>query len=277
MHLIRRHPAALVLAGLLLTAALLTPATGRAGLAQWDVEVTPDTTQRSQPAFTFETTGQFPDLCNDVTHEVFASGGESVDPSLYTLDVAADGQSGSGTLSNDLPDTSYGLRVTCDFGQGESQSETDFLVYNRLTIQKDLAGTPPDGTTFTARVQCDPEEPFEPTGVDTSVGFDATGGSQLAILYERGMTCTVSETDDGGADDVTVDPEVAQFGVEGPYEITSVITNTFQAEPTPTPTPTATPTPTPTPTPTSTPTPDPEPVPDAEPADPVEAEPTYTG
>ena len=227
MHIIRDRRALFVLAAAVLASVVLTPATAGAGDG-WDVVVVPDTSVRSQPAFTFMVSGSFPE-CDSVDHEVFENGGGFVDPSLYTLDVDPGGESGSGTLSNDLPDTSYGLRVTC-VAQQEPEFETDFLVYNRLTVQKVVDGTPPDGTTFTANVSCPPEAPFEAAGVDHDVDLDAAGGSQLVVLYERGMTCTVSEPDDGGAAEVTIDPAVNQFGIEGPYELTSVITNTFDEQ-----------------------------------------------
>lgn len=169
----------------------------------------------------------------------------------------------------------YAITAICEADGADPQSPPPaFFNLSRLTVDKAVDGTVPDGATFQVQVTC-PADGDEPDGVDTTLDFDAAGGSQPVVLYQWGMDCTISEPGPGGADNVTIDPETAEFGFEGPYEITATVTNTFAAEPEPTPTPTPVPEPTATPTPTPEPTQ--PPVKEAEPAAPVEAQPSYTG
>ncbi len=92
------------------------------------------------------------------------------------------------------------------------------------------------------------------------------------VLYQSGenLQCTVSEPEDGGADDVTIEPQTLQYDAEpvdggkfsdyGFSDESSTVTNTFDPAPQPSPEPDVDDT-----------------VEEAEPAEPVEAEPDFTG
>jgi hypothetical protein len=83
-----------------------------------------------------------------------------------------------------------------------------------LTIEKDVEGPVPEDTEFTVRVECDRAIIF--TGLSTpsvssvEVDFDEDGdpeGSNV-ILFASGFgTCTVTETEDGDAEDVSYECE----------------------------------------------------------------------
>ena len=80
-----------------------------------------------------------------------------------------------------------------------------------LTIEKEVDGHVPDGTEFTVKVECDFPTIFTPSGAVTSakVDFDSEGdpdGSNTLLFVAR-ADCTVTETHDGDAEEVSYECE----------------------------------------------------------------------
>lgn len=140
-----------------------------------------------------------------------------------------------------------------------------------LNVTKVVEGPVPDGTTFDVQIDCDVTNPdsadAEGGPTTQTITFDATGGTQAVSVPQFQPTCTITETDDGGAvtvvyaQDVPSDDEFCDYTVgEGSIDVSysralecSVsITNTFEAEPLP-----------------------PAPPPPA--VDPIQAQPAFTG
>src|SRR4051812_49169602 len=83
------------------------------------------------------------------------------------------------------------------------------VVTNTLTILKTVSGPVAEGTTFTVAVQCD-EDIIDDGGTGTdsaTVEFDSTGqptsADTLELLFPDLGSCTVTETEDGGAASTT--------------------------------------------------------------------------
>ena len=159
----------------------------------------------------------------------------------------------SGTFApGDAPAGFYDLSIECQNGEFPQTFNGSFA-FARLTVEKVVDGTAPAGTTFAIEADCFSES-GDPYDFTEDLEFPAEGGSQAVILY-GGAVCTTSETDDGGADSSTVDTPETDFG-PAPVDLTSTVTNVFEAGPPP-------------------PTPTPEPEPPA--AMPVAVAPTFTG
>ena len=141
-----------------------------------------------------------------------------------------------------------------------------------LTIEKDVVGPVPPGTTFTVTVTCDPGTITNGESDTTFVAtFDAAGNptSQDTAFFEGETECTVTETATGGASSVayacegefpqeeelpegegfsaqgfmgetpcgTISAGGVQVFIESPQQFATVtVTNTFTAPP-PTPAP----------------------------------------
>jgi hypothetical protein len=101
-----------------------------------------------------------------------------------------------------------------------------------LTVTKTVVGTPPANTTFVLHLRCVPSMPpvadVSPLGgaapvYDEDVNFGAAGGSQ-DFPFHNPAVCTLTETNDGGANSstgpVTVD-------IIHPTLYHAAITNTF--------------------------------------------------
>ena len=115
---------------------------------------------------------------------------------------------------------------------------------NSIVVTKVVQGPVPPGTTFIVDVDCD-EDAF-----DNQAMFPATGGSEV-ILVGLGVdqTCTVAETQTGGAVATTFACQVTDVGVNDPptcqgtnaavslnsldSEVTITVTNTFVPPPEP--------------------------------------------
>lgn len=268
-------------------AALALPSTGvLAGLAMFVLPSEPY--DRSVPAFDFDLAVE----CQDPRYAVYEQEGFG-NPETETirddagLDVTQGETPTSGTfVVPSLEGGEYYFAIECG-PEEESSRFPGAFSFRRLTVDKAVSGEVPQGTTFTVAVDCPAPQgsDFEFEPVQVELDYPEVGGSQDVVIYDASsdMTCTITETEDGGAETVTVDPEEVAFG-EGTYNESSTVTNTFAA-PEPTPTETETPTPTPTETATGTPSPTPTPtddaadddVQDAPPATPVPAQPTYTG
>jgi hypothetical protein len=80
-----------------------------------------------------------------------------------------------------------------------------------LTIEKEVDGHVPDDTEFTVKVECNVPTIFTPSGAVTSakVDFDSEGEPDGAntITFVAKADCTVTETHDGDAEDVSYECE----------------------------------------------------------------------
>ncbi len=96
-----------------------------------------------------------------------------------------------------------------------------------LAVEKVVAGdgTPDADVEFTVEVDCDGDE------FDTTLVFDETGALVFGDLpitdIPVGTECTVTETGDGGAGDVSYDPADGTVTIEEDETVTVTVTNTF--------------------------------------------------
>jgi hypothetical protein len=155
----------------------------------------------------------------------------------------------------DRPGGAYVLEVTCTTDAG-TQSGSGVLVFARILVAKEVLGNVPPDAQFTIVVDCFgkggggaalPEA--EGTGpIFAELTYGSAGGIQQLIGYFP-QICTIAETDDGGAQAVTVDTEdCGDFEPEGtegippgdvffvadPVDCTQTVTNEFapaQVEP----------------------------------------------
>ena len=155
------------------------------------------------------------------------------------------------------------VMVTGAVTLGAAPSGAGAPVTNTVTIDKTVVGTAPAGTTFTVEVNC--QSNLGPAAqAPTVIMFDATGTptSPNSVHPGAGMTCTATETGDGGASSVayacamqhgstdqsgppfqgncTAD-NVANFGDVIGDSATITVTNTFTPAPSTTTTTTAPP------------------------------------
>jgi hypothetical protein len=101
--------------------------------------------------------------------------------------------------------------VTPTTGEGETAT---------LTVNKVVQGTAPADAEFVIIVECEESGPYE-------LSFGPEGGAEDVVFFDADL-CTVTETQTGGAVDVTppVDIEIASPVL---YEVT--ITNVFDTAP----------------------------------------------
>lgn len=107
-----------------------------------------------------------------------------------------------------------------------------------LYVTKTVDGTAPAGTEFVIEVDCtqavpnggaEPTRgPVEPT-FPIVLTFGADGGISDPIFFNTPHTCTVTETDNGGADSNTGPVDV---DLDEPIRFDAEITNVFDPEPT---------------------------------------------
>jgi hypothetical protein len=95
-----------------------------------------------------------------------------------------------------------------------------------LTVTKTVDGTAPDGTQFTLHLFCTDanlDRVAQTTEYDEDVIFGATGGSK-DFVFTAPSQCTVTETDDGGANSSSgpVDVDITE-----PIAYSAEIVNTF--------------------------------------------------
>jgi hypothetical protein len=88
-----------------------------------------------------------------------------------------------------------------------------------LTVTKVIQGVAPSDAEFTIEVACE-------SGT-TDLTFGPTGGSEQLTFFEEDE-CTVTETDTGGAVDVTP-PQTVTIADPIPYDVT--VTNVFDTAP----------------------------------------------
>ena len=199
---------------------------------------------------------------------------------------------GNGDRNGDFNDLLQNGEENGDIEPGLYGGELGFA---RLLVEVKVEGDVPEGTTFEVEVECwGPDPSVEPVllvgnGTDNdgdptftaSRTFEATGDTEQVVLYQAGneperlqpsdfeptvgdipAECTVTQTDDGGAESTTSDPAAnspVTIDIEELDDYTVTFTNTF---------------------PTEVEEEEEEPVEvddEAEPAEPVEEEPDFTG
>jgi hypothetical protein len=129
------------------------------------------------------------------------------------------------------------------------------LRINTVTVEKEVDGPVPTGTTFTVELVCESQVvPHAEAPTPEIITFNASGTatSENTFPVGEGMVCTATETDDGGATTVAYacdvtdgkpavcsdDNQVSFDSLEDDATIT--VTNTFTAAPTTTTTTTTT-------------------------------------
>ena len=207
---------------------LLLGTSALAGISiEGDLEVEP-VGGNDAPVFDFEWTGPPPEQLDCMDFE-FAVEGPDGDVE-GVIDV--DGLTGTVDLTGE-PAGDYELVLRCDFGQGETfVIDRADLTFARLTIDKNVEGDVPDGTTFVVEAACEPDENgdigpaamHEPFVAERE--FEADGGSQAVIFYGP-ATCDIEETEDGGAESVTVSDGSVEIAEPTDYDVS--VTNVFPA------------------------------------------------
>lgn len=104
-----------------------------------------------------------------------------------------------------------------------------------LTVVKEVEGTPPADAEFVIEVICvriDLDDAgLEPLGVVLDYGgtftFGPDGGEESLEILGR-SECTITETDDGGADEVIGGEQTVVF--EDPLSQEVIVTNVFEPE-----------------------------------------------
>lgn len=106
-----------------------------------------------------------------------------------------------------------------------------------LTVTKTVEGTPPADAEFVINVFCVDDNPpvdveaVEPAVngavVDEDIMFGPGGGSEEFEFFDAAL-CEITELDDGGADEVSGEGQVA---IEEPTDYEAEIVNTFTDEP----------------------------------------------
>lgn len=196
------------------------------------------------------------------------------DTAGLTVDVAPIGGGDGVTVTFSTPTLEggddYAFRRTCP----EQDPELHRFAYSRVVLEKQTEGDVPAEATFTVQVDCSGEGSILE---DVTRTFEADGGTDQVVFYEFAADCTVTETETGGAESVTIVPSTDDTPEDGELSFsdygdrTATVTNTFAAaEPEPEPEPTPEPSPTPTDEVADT-------VEEAEPAEPVVVEPDFTG
>ncbi|MEJ5254241.1 MAG: hypothetical protein WHS89_02715 [Acidimicrobiales bacterium] len=132
------------------------------------------------------------------------------------------------------------LASTFALGSPASAGITTFL-----TVVKDVEGTPPADAEFVIEVTCVLTDLPVPTGLLDEQGGLAAAGDDTSPYYGDTFTfgpdggeeslpipgpseCTITETDDGGADDVIGGEQTVTFS--DPESQTVTVTNVFNAE-----------------------------------------------
>lgn len=115
------------------------------------------------------------------------------------------------------------------------------MPFASIAVTKVVAGSPPEGTTFTVQLDCvdsidgDGEVDLRslPDDFVAEVTFGAGGGLKY-VYSDHPVICTVTEPGTGGATSVTISPEVLDL-TPAPTTYATTVTNTFPAAPEPAP------------------------------------------
>jgi hypothetical protein len=93
-----------------------------------------------------------------------------------------------------------------------------------LTVTKTVEGTPPADAEFVINVLCVEVDAMNGAVVDEDITFGADGGSEEFAFPAGGLQCEITEIDDGGADEVSGEGQVA---IEQTISYEAEIVNTF--------------------------------------------------
>jgi len=193
---------------------------------------TEDLNDSSVPRFAFEVDGD-PCLSDTV---LAVPGAPTVD-----LDLA-DANGGTFTLPG-APPGEYDVEVTCTTDSG-TETGSGFIDFGYVVVDKVVTGDVPPSATFAIDVSCDAGifqapsgaayggesgEGFGPDAIQATLDFGPGGGSETLVHY-RSQTCTIEETDTGGALVVTVETEdcgelidLAGEGTSGAFEVNAPV------------------------------------------------------
>lgn len=217
-------------------AAALPVVSAQAGIASIDVSSTPSL-DREVASFDLEFEINGPASCIDgPTGEAFGEGTEDVVAATVTLGE------GDGTVAfaDSVPGGYYDVTISCDVGEGTIIRGSTSVAFARGYVAKAVEGDVPADAEFVIDVSCEGEG--EETDVTAAAPFSltftypSTGGQEGMVVYS-GQDCTVTETEDGGAVETTVE---GTLSFPEPADETVTVTNVFAAAVTP-PTPPAPP------------------------------------
>lgn len=237
-----RSPLRIALAAAVVAAASLTflgPAGAGAGFA---ITVSPSGNSH-QVVFDFDIPG---DEC--VSDTVVTVPG--VPDAIVDL---ADANSGTVTLPVGTPGNFYDLEIECSNGR-TTITGTGGFAFASVNVDKVVTGDAPADAQFAISVACEnnagsARQSFDGSSeglaaaLQADLTYGASGGSEYLVSYNP-ATCTVSETDDGGAvtssialDDCAFGPDSApaaeavgpsgDFAIVDPTDCTQTVTNDF--------------------------------------------------
>lgn len=241
---IPRRPTRRILSGLaaaaLLAAWVVLPTTGaQAGLGpDFDVSVSvdPDLSDEAlEFQYSYDVTGSDADQVECETDIAIFTEGDPPEE-LNTTVVVDEVDDTSGAFS--LPDLEGGeyelwvrVAVCAIFDEGVQVAETSHgdavdAIFARLLIDKELEGDVPDDASFTVEVACSQDEGGEGAPVPEAVDrvFDADGGTEVVYFYDE-AACTITETEDGGAESTSIEPDEVE--IDEAEDLSSTVTNTF--------------------------------------------------
>jgi hypothetical protein len=184
----------------------------------------------------YEETGQ--DACIGApTGEAFEEGMANAVDATFSL---ADG-GGFVSFGPGVPSGYYDLVLTCDIGDDVISGSTT-VAFARGYVVKEVEGDVPADAEFVIDLTCagedDEGEPTAAAPFSLTFTYPSAGGQEGFVVYSE-QDCTVTETEDGGAVETTVE---GTFAFPAPADETVTVTNTFADAVTP-PTPHAPPAP----------------------------------
>ncbi len=205
---------------------------------------TEDLNDVTVPRFAFEVNGE--PCLSDTVVEVPGAGQVDLD--------LTDPNHGTFTL----PQASFGeyeVVVTCTTDSG-TEHGTGFIDFGFVLIEKVVTGDVPETAQFVIDVACDSDiftspaaeayggesgEGFGPDAIQATLTYGPSGGTDVLVHY-RGQTCTIEETETGGAQTVTVETEdcgavipvsppgeatTGSFEINEPVSCLQTVTNDF--------------------------------------------------
>ena len=207
--------------------------------------VDPVSEEVEQPTFDFEVIGQ--PCLDDTTVEV-----EGVPDAQITLDSP---NSGTIVLPEGTPGGGLEVTLTCTTDAG-TQTFTGFIEFGNVIVEKVVGGDAPADASFVVDVTCEggiessPEygaspEGFDPGSLQGQVTFGPGGGTDFLVHYS-GQECTITEPEDGGASETTIETSDCEgeevplgteadagvsgdFFIDAPVDCTQTVTNVFAA------------------------------------------------
>jgi hypothetical protein len=241
------------LAGISLLGLLTTPGAGaQSGPEGFFLEIDPVGEATDQPTFDFHIDGE--PCLSDTVVEV-----EGVPGATVTLDNP---NAGTIVLPAGTPGGSYEVIVTCTTDAGEDSFDA-FLEFGHVVVEKVVEGDAPADATFVIDVSCEaepflqgagaegydagPEGGSPPVPVQGQLTFGPEGGTG-ALVHYRTQACTITEPEDGGAAETTIETSdcfgdeegpiingeadagvSGDFFIDAPVDCTQTVTNVFAA------------------------------------------------